>query len=56
MFYIENMLSSDRISFSFDIKAMYPVKAKGVRSQTYSYYKPKIRGETMGQGIVVSES
>jgi len=33
---------------------MYPVKAKGVSSQAYSYYKPEIRGETLGQGMVVS--
>ena len=55
IFYIENMLSGERISFSFNVRAMYPVKAKGVSSQVYSYYKPEIRGETLSQEIVVSE-
>ncbi len=55
IFYIENMFSGDSISFSFDVKAMYPVKAKGVSSQVYSYYKPEIRGETLGQEVIVLE-
>jgi CD109 antigen len=56
IFYIENMLPGDVVAFSFNVKAMYPVKAKGVSSQAYSYYKPEIRGETLGQAMVVSES
>ncbi|TET74586.1 MAG: hypothetical protein E3J42_04905 [Dehalococcoidia bacterium] len=51
----ENMLPGDVVSFSFDVKAMYPVKTKGVSSQAYSYYKPEIRGETLGQAMVVWE-
>ena len=47
------MLSGDRISFSFDVRAMYPVKAKGVSSQAYSYYKPDIKGETLSESITV---
>ncbi len=54
IFYIENMLPGDVVAFSFNARAMYPVKAKGVSSQAYSYYKPEIRGETLGQGMVVS--
>jgi CD109 antigen len=53
IFYIENMLPGDKISFSFNVKAMYPVKAKGVSSQAYSYYKPEIRGETLSEDITV---
>ena len=55
MFYIENMFAGERISFSFDVQAMYPVKAKGVTSTVYSYYKPEIKGETLSAGIVVTE-
>jgi len=53
IFYIENMFSGDRISFTFSAQAMYPVKAKGVSSQAYSYYKPEIRGETLGEAVTV---
>jgi CD109 antigen len=53
IFYIENMLPGERIAFNFDIKAVYPVRAKGVSSQAYSYYKPEIRGETLSQEMVI---
>jgi CD109 antigen len=54
IFYIEDMEPGDRLSFSFSVKAMYPVKAKGVSSQAYSYYKPEIRSETLSEGINVN--
>ena len=53
IFYIENMFPGDKISFRFDVRAMYPVKAKGVSSQVYSYYKPEIKGETLSSDITV---
>lgn len=53
IFYIENMLPGDTITFSFKVIAMHPVKAKGVSSQAYSYYKPEIKGETLSQAITV---
>jgi CD109 antigen len=54
IFYIENMLQGDKIAFSFDVQALYPIKAKGVSSQAYSYYNPDISAETLSEGIVVS--
>jgi len=54
IFYIEDMFTGDRISFTFQVKAMYPVKARGVSSEVYSYYKPEIRGETLGVDVIVS--
>ncbi len=54
IFYIENMLPGESVSWSFQVKAAYPVKAKGVSSQVYSYYKPDIRGETLGENVTVS--
>ncbi len=54
IFYIENMLSGDRITFDFDVKAMYPVKAKGVSSEAYSYYNPEIRGETLSENTIIN--
>ncbi|HEY87875.1 MAG TPA: alpha-2-macroglobulin [Dehalococcoidia bacterium] len=55
IFYIENMFPGDIISFDFQVKALYPVKAKSVSSQAYSYYKPEIRGEALSQELTVSE-
>ena len=54
IFYIENMFPGDSISFRFTVQAMYPVKAKGVSSQAYSYYQPEIRVETLGPEVFVS--
>jgi len=54
IFYVENMNPGDKISFGFKVRAMYPVKAKGVTSQAYSYYKPEIRAETLGKDVTVN--
>ncbi len=54
IFYIENMLPGDSLTFSFKVQAMFPVKAKGVSSQAYSYYQPDIRGETLGEDVTVN--
>jgi hypothetical protein len=50
------MFPGDRVSFEFQVKALYPVKAKSVTSQAYSYYKPEIKGETLSQELSVSDS
>jgi len=55
IFYIEDMQPGDKVSFSFDVRALYPVTAKGVSSQAYSYYNPDIKAETLSEGIVVTE-
>jgi CD109 antigen len=54
IFYIEDMKPGESVSFSFEAKALYPVKAKGVASQAYSYYRPDWRGETLGAEITVA--
>jgi CD109 antigen len=53
IFYVENMKPGDRVSFRFQVQAQYPVKARGVASQVYSYYQPEIRGETLGADVTV---
>ncbi len=55
IFYVQNMKPGDKLSFSFSVQAMYPVKAKGVTSQAYSYYQPEVSGETLGKNMVVRE-
>ncbi|MBE0480809.1 MAG: alpha-2-macroglobulin [Dehalococcoidia bacterium] len=54
IFYVENMLPGETISFGFDIQALYPVSAKGAGSQAYSYYSPELKAETIGKDIVVT--
>ncbi len=55
IFYIEDMAPGDEVEFEFEALASYPVKAKGVTSQVYAYYKPEWKGETLSQSVVVSE-
>jgi CD109 antigen len=53
IFYIENLVPGNRLSFEFSVKALYPVKAKGVTSQAYSYYKPEISAQSLSGDIAV---
>ncbi len=53
IFYVENMKPGQRIAFDFQVRALYPVKAKGVLSTAYSYYQPDIKGETLGAAVTV---
>jgi CD109 antigen len=55
IFYIENMLPGDKLTFNFTVQASYPVKAKGVVSQAYSYYQPEITAESLSQDISIVE-
>lgn len=53
IFYMENMKPGEKLAFDFQVKALYPVKAKGVTSTAYSYYKPDIKGESLGEAVTV---
>lgn len=53
IFYVEDMKPGEQINFAFQVKALYPVKAKGVTSTAYSYYKPDIKGEVLSTPVTV---
>jgi CD109 antigen len=55
IFYVDNMRPGDKLAFDFNVQALYPVKAKGVVSQAYSYYQPDILAESLGQDISVTD-
>ena len=52
--YIEGLMPGERLSFEFEARAKYPVRAKEVVSQVYSYYRPEHRGETLGGAMTVT--
>ena len=52
--YIEDMTPGQALSFEFQARASFPVRAKDVVSQVYSYYRPEYRGETMGGAVTVT--
>ena len=54
IFYIDNLKAGATLSFSFKVKAMYPVRAKGVTSQAYAYYQPEFRGESLSGALTVN--
>jgi CD109 antigen len=51
--YIEDMNPGDKVSLSFQARALYPVKAKSTVSSAYSYYTPDWRGETLSAAVTV---
>ncbi len=51
--YIENMAPNDSVSVSFTARAEYPIRAQPVVSQVYSYYKPHLRAESLGESVTV---
>jgi CD109 antigen len=51
--YIENLMPEEEIAFSFQARALYPVKAQAVTSQAYAYYRPEWKGESLGGSIEV---
>ena len=53
--YIADMSPRELLRYSFQARAKYPVRAKEVVSQVYSYYKPEQRGEALGGAIMVAE-
>ena len=53
--YIADMSAGEQLRFAFQARAKYPVRAKEVVSQVYSYYQPEQRGETLAGALVVAE-
>ena len=49
--YIDNLQAGQTLTFAFQARAKYPVRAKEVVSQVYSYYRPEQRGETLGGAL-----
>jgi len=55
IFYLEDLTPGQKVSFNFNAKALYPVRAKETASQAYSYYNPQMQGETQSQAVTVVE-
>jgi CD109 antigen len=53
IFYVDNLKSGGRLAFEFTVKALYPVKAKGVESHAYSYYSPEYNAQSLGPAITI---
>ena len=53
--YVEDMMPGETVSLEFQARAKYPVRAKEVVSQAYSYYRPEYRGETLAGAMTVTQ-
>jgi CD109 antigen len=51
--YIEDMRPGESLNVAFQARALYPVQARGVVSQAYSYYRPEWKGQTLGDAMTV---
>jgi CD109 antigen len=51
--YVDDMEPGESQTFSFQARALYPVRAQAVTSQAYSYYRPEWRGESLGGAVAV---
>jgi CD109 antigen len=53
IFYVENLHQGESVSLEFEVRALYPVKAKAVASKAYAYYQPDISAEVLGSDVTV---
>lgn len=53
VFYLEDLRPEERLTITFQARALYPVRAQAVASQAYSYYRPEWRGESLGGALTV---
>ena len=53
VFYIEDMAPGDEVRVAFQARALYPVRAQAVASQAYAYYRPEMKGESLGGAVTV---
>lgn len=51
--YIADMSPGEQLNFSFEVRALYPVKAKEAASRVYAYYSPSWSGETLSAPLSV---
>ncbi len=51
--YVRGIPAEKPIRFTFDLKAMYPIKAQSPASRVYEYYNPQNQAKAMGREIVV---
>jgi CD109 antigen len=54
--YVEDMQPEEELTFTFQARALYPVRAQAVASQAYSYYRPEWAAESLGGEIAVGNA
>jgi CD109 antigen len=53
IFYVDELTSGEQRTFTFQVKARFPVRAVIPDSKAYLYYEPNVRAEAAGRDITV---
>ena len=53
IFYVDELTSGEQRTFTFQVKARFPVRAVIPDSKAYLYYEPNVRAEAAGRNITV---
>jgi hypothetical protein len=54
--YVRSIEPGRPIRFSYELRALYPIRATIPPSKVYEYYKPENRDQTLGREIIVEET
>jgi CD109 antigen len=55
IFYVESLEKGVSLNFSFQVLALYPVRAEGPVSHVYEYYDPDVEAYSQQGGLVIDE-
>lgn len=53
IFYIDHLVKDEPVAFSFQIRALYPVKADGGANTAFLYYDTEVRTESANSDVIV---
>jgi CD109 antigen len=54
IFYVDGLKTGSPMEFTFQVKALYPVRSEPPISKAYEYYDPAVQATTRGAGLVVN--
>jgi uncharacterized protein YfaS (alpha-2-macroglobulin family) len=54
LFYVDRLKEDEPITFSYRLRARFPVKAVAPASSAYLYYQPEVRAESQAHGLSVA--
>jgi hypothetical protein len=54
IFYVDSLVRGTALEFTFQMRAVYPVRAAGPVSEAYEYYDPDVRAHDRSPGVSVT--
>ncbi len=56
IFYISELTRDETVRFTFQVRALFPIKAAAVTSKAYDYYQPEDQGLDQGSPVTVGNA